>query len=35
MGQPGDIANAVAFLTSEEASFKTGQTLYVDGGRRL
>ena len=35
VGQPEDIATAVVFLASEEASFITGQTLYVDGGRRL
>lgn len=35
VGQPEDIANAVAFLASDQASFITGQTLYVDGGRRL
>lgn len=35
VGQPEDIATAVAFLASDEASFITGQTLYVDGGRRL
>jgi glucose 1-dehydrogenase/3-oxoacyl-[acyl-carrier protein] reductase len=32
VGVPADIANAVAFLASDEASFITGQTLYVDGG---
>lgn len=32
-GEPEDIANAVLFLVSDEASFITGQTLYVDGGR--
>jgi NAD(P)-dependent dehydrogenase (short-subunit alcohol dehydrogenase family) len=32
-GTPEDIANAVLFLVSEESSFVTGQTLYVDGGR--
>jgi pyridoxal 4-dehydrogenase len=31
-GQPEDIADAVAFLASEEARFITGQTLNVDGG---
>ncbi len=32
MGQPEDIANAYAFLASDEASFITGTTLSVDGG---
>jgi len=32
MGQPDDIANAVSFFCSDEASWVTGQTLYVDGG---
>jgi NAD(P)-dependent dehydrogenase (short-subunit alcohol dehydrogenase family) len=31
-GTPEDIANAVHFLCSEEASFITGQALAVDGG---
>jgi len=31
-GQPQDIANAVAFLASDEASFITGAVLKVDGG---
>jgi 3-oxoacyl-[acyl-carrier protein] reductase len=31
-GTPEDIANAVAFLASEEASFITGAVLNVDGG---
>ncbi|WP_299034728.1 3-oxoacyl-ACP reductase FabG [uncultured Pseudokineococcus sp.] len=35
IGQPEDIAEAVAFLASDEASFVTGQTLYVDGGQTL
>jgi 3-oxoacyl-[acyl-carrier protein] reductase len=32
VGQPEDIAAAVAYLTSEEAGFVSGQTLYVRGG---
>jgi NAD(P)-dependent dehydrogenase (short-subunit alcohol dehydrogenase family) len=30
--QPGDVAAAVAFLTSEDASYITGQRIVVDGG---
>jgi 3-oxoacyl-[acyl-carrier protein] reductase len=32
LGHPEDIAKAVRFLTSEDASYITGQTLHVDGG---
>lgn len=32
MGQPGDIAKAVAFLCSSDADYITGQVLTVDGG---
>ena len=32
VGQPLDVARAVAFLAGEEADFITGQTLFVDGG---
>ena len=32
MGDAGDIANAVAFLASEEASYITGTVIHVNGG---
>jgi 2-hydroxycyclohexanecarboxyl-CoA dehydrogenase len=32
LGQPADVANVVAFLASDEASFVTGQTISVSGG---
>jgi 3-oxoacyl-[acyl-carrier protein] reductase len=35
VGQPQDIANAVAFLASEKASFITGEVLCVSGGYYL
>jgi 3-oxoacyl-[acyl-carrier protein] reductase len=35
VGHPRDIAGAIVFLASEEASYITGATLQVDGGTRL
>jgi len=35
VGAPEDIAAAAAFLCSDEASYITGQTLYVDGGAKI
>ncbi len=32
VGQPVDVARAVAFLASDAAEFITGQTIWVDGG---
>ena len=32
MGEPEDVANAVAFLVSDQASYITGQVVKVDGG---
>jgi NAD(P)-dependent dehydrogenase (short-subunit alcohol dehydrogenase family) len=34
-GQPGEVADAVAFLVSDHAAFITGETLTVDGGAWL
>jgi NAD(P)-dependent dehydrogenase (short-subunit alcohol dehydrogenase family) len=34
-GQPLDVANAVLFLSSEEASYITGHTIVLDGGQTL
>jgi 3-oxoacyl-[acyl-carrier protein] reductase len=34
-GDPQDVANAVLFLASDEASYITGHVLTVDGGLTL
>jgi NAD(P)-dependent dehydrogenase (short-subunit alcohol dehydrogenase family) len=31
--EPADLANVLAFLVSDDASFMTGQIIHVDGGR--
>jgi len=35
LGQPGDIAAAVAYLASDEAGWVTGATLHVNGGMAM
>ena len=35
MGQPGDVAAAVAYLASDEAAWITGATLHVNGGMAM
>lgn len=32
IGEPEDLAGAVAFLASDDAAFITGQTISVSGG---
>ncbi len=34
-GQPADIAEMIVFLASEKASWMTGETIPIDGGRHL
>jgi len=35
LGRPEDIARAVAFLASEDASFITGETISINGGHNM
>jgi 3-oxoacyl-[acyl-carrier protein] reductase len=35
LGKPGDIAHAVAYLASPQASYVTGQELHVNGGMHM
>jgi NAD(P)-dependent dehydrogenase (short-subunit alcohol dehydrogenase family) len=33
LGEPSEIASVAVFLASDESSYITGETIYVDGGR--
>jgi NAD(P)-dependent dehydrogenase (short-subunit alcohol dehydrogenase family) len=33
VGEPSEVAAIAAFLASDDASYITGETIYVDGGR--
>ena len=35
IGRPEEVAGAVLYLASDEASYVTGTTLFIDGGRTL
>ena len=35
LGQPSEIAGVALLLASDQASYLTGQTIIVDGGRTL
>jgi len=34
VGRPEEVASVIAFLVSEDASYVSGQTLYINGGAR-
>ena len=33
LGEPSEVASVAVFLASDESSYVTGETIYVDGGR--
>jgi NAD(P)-dependent dehydrogenase (short-subunit alcohol dehydrogenase family) len=35
LGEPEDVAAAVAFLAAESSAFITGAALFIDGGQTL
>jgi NAD(P)-dependent dehydrogenase (short-subunit alcohol dehydrogenase family) len=34
LGRPSEVAGVVSFLASDDASYVTGQIIYIDGGRQ-
>ena len=35
LGKPAEVAALIRFLLSDDASFITGQTIFIDGGKSI